>query len=374
MSKEKILQRIEERLGVCNIQKMLANLPPKDFQSLLLYIYEQRACKETVATILQRSAVNRFIKPSAVSQRKLVNFDQVAYGILSDDYEAIELSPVMPFGLNAVLAGTNQKNIASTVRGVEVIADPTTALSIECAKRRTELIKLGLNDIVRLATSQRVLRLQCFDDIPGFRPHFKIFALACSGTTKERWQFVIEVLHEHLVYYFSLFEALTSDGYSFHDVTVFISDIRITEALIEYFHLDRVTLGRETQSVDFCPFSERECELPAVTAAVSILNEHMLSRYKIRYFIAELKHLEVMLASLRDRFPTVHFCFDLHRIAGIGYYQDVCFKIIATNRHSDVYPLVDGGTTNWTGQLLQSKAEQFFISGIGTEITCQRFR
>lgn len=319
---------------------------------------------------------NRFVFPASISQRSLVRFDYLAYDVLPNDFEGIELSPVAPLGVNSVLADTDQKNVMAAIRNVEVAADPTTLLAIECAKRRQELLNLGLGveTDVKVATSLRTLRTQDFADIPGFKPHFKIFALA-TGWEDELGPLVeIETIAEHVEFYLELLERLPEYGYWFGDVTVYLSDIRITEALIKQCNLDRKKLGRETQNSGFDPFEEAGVNLPTNVLGLDGITIEQAGSSRISNCLRVLENLGGQVIS---RLALVHrdtkFLYDLKRLAGIGYYRDFCFKITATNREGQTFPLVDGGTTHWTSLLLHSKKERMVASGIGTEIVCQNF-
>jgi hypothetical protein len=64
----------------------------------------------------------------------------------------------------------------TTVRGSEVLADPTTALALEAATRRA-----SGEDAVRRCAVSRVLRMQPLPDVPGFTRHFTLFALVSAG-------------------------------------------------------------------------------------------------------------------------------------------------------------------------------------------------
>jgi|GEM_PF-7063181 len=57
----------------------------------------------------------------------------------------------------------------------------------------------------------------------------------------------------------------------------------------------------------------------------------------------------------------------------MSYYQNGCFKISAQNSNGQIYPLVDGGFTDWTQQLVSSKKERLLVSGVGTELLCSNF-
>jgi hypothetical protein len=377
MDKDIIIARISARLGSDNIIDRLASIPTKDLNSLMIFLYEQRAGSLSVTDILKQSSESRFVKPADIPQRVLVFFDQLAYDLLPSEFEGIELSPLAPLGINSVLAGTDQKNVMAAIRNVEVVADPTTSLALECSKRRRELLKLGLGREVdvKLATSIRNVRVQIFTDIPGFKAHFRIFALATAGEEEHDSSFSISALGEHLWYYLSLFDRLSEHGYGFEDVTVSLSDIRITETLIKEHNLNRKWLGRKTQNNGFNYLEETGVRVPAFVSRVDELPPEEMRAHKIGYYVEGLKSVDdAVLEGLRTVFPTVNFRFDLKRLAGIGYYTDLCFKITAMDQRGESYPLVDGGTAGWTAQLLRSKKERLVVSGIGTEIVCQNFQ
>jgi hypothetical protein len=63
---------------------------------------------------------------------------------------------------------------------------------------------------------------------------------------------------------------------------------------------------------------------------------------------------------------TADIVTDRDRVAGRGYYRDVCFKV---NALVDGVPteIGDGGFTDWTARLLASKKERLLISGYGLD-------
>ena len=57
---------------------------------------------------------------------------------------------------------------------------------------------------------------------------------------------------------------------------------------------------------------------------------------------------------------------DRDRVAGHGYYRDVCFKVNALVNDMPA-EIDDGGFTDWTARLLASKKERLLISGYGLD-------
>lgn len=66
-------------------------------------------------------------------------------------------------GLLAHVAPTSQNRVVSTVRGTEVVSDPTNVMARECARR----LLRDHERPVRLVTCQRVVRAQLVPDRPG---------------------------------------------------------------------------------------------------------------------------------------------------------------------------------------------------------------
>ena len=117
----------------------LEELPASDLRSLLLHVTRRRAAGLEPAGVLQARRDDATLAPVAVDGRAL----QLA-GLLAIDaapgFEPVTLSPVAPAGVNTVLGGLDQNLSLATVRGGEVLADPTTSLALEvgpaAARRR----------------------------------------------------------------------------------------------------------------------------------------------------------------------------------------------------------------------------------------------
>ena len=90
------------------------------------------------------------------------------------------------------MGAVDQNRIVSTVRSTEVVSDPTNVLAIEAAVRRRSRI-----DQVHLASCQRVLRAQRFDD-PDAYTHFLLFALVSSARDSGSARTEAQLLIMHL--------------------------------------------------------------------------------------------------------------------------------------------------------------------------------
>ena len=95
----KIIERIEQETGMSGLVSLLSErLEPTDLQSLLLEVYRQRASKRKPSDVLAEYETNRFVRPSALSPARLLEWEQLLLSELPEEVEALELSPVCLLG------------------------------------------------------------------------------------------------------------------------------------------------------------------------------------------------------------------------------------------------------------------------------------
>ncbi|OGG48893.1 hypothetical protein A2678_02365 [Candidatus Kaiserbacteria bacterium RIFCSPHIGHO2_01_FULL_53_31] len=374
--KTDVIEKIITTSGAGHIADSLSDMPGNRLHTLLMEVFARRARKISLLNIKAGYKENRLVSPCTVSQQAFVNADRIAYELLDPRFAGIELSSVIPLGVNAVLAGVNQKNVLGTIRNCEVLADPTTALALECAKERAKLLSGNIRspEVIRLATSARCTRLQRFDDIPGFSPHFKMFALASAGRDTGYRQFEVESLREHIQFYLGYLAALKTAGYAMQQVTVDLSDVRIMRAIVAHHELDSAEIGRAVQIQGSSVFDQYNLHWMRRVRSIDEVTSAFVEKYKINEMTILLSDLEKqVITPLRCTFPWVTFQIDFDRAAGMNYYTNACIKIWATNERGEQYPLVDGGFADWTQKLLQSRKERLFTSGLGTELLLTNF-
>ncbi|HXA65216.1 MAG TPA: hypothetical protein VNV82_08695 [Bryobacteraceae bacterium] len=365
----KIVARIAAEIGIPRLFSALSeDIALSDLQSLLMHVYQSRTAESTESD-LRRSAERGLVASSKVDARTLNQFDRTAFQI-ADEFDAIELAPVGPLGLNHVLGGIDQNNVLTTIRNAEVLGDPTTALALECWRRRKGQTRAG-GEAVRLCCSQRLVRLQPFDE-PGYAPHFRLFALVTSGRDTGSHSFEIQHLGEHIRFYLRLFAALNEQGFSFREPLVEISDTLVVEVLLRE---SRIDLGELRSAVRAHVLggserflSERGVRLPeAIEDPARELPDGSSS-----FRLARLK--TELIDKLRHEFPDARFRFNLARLEGLSYYQGVCLRISPMAPDGNRYPITDGGLTDWTARLLEDRKERLLATGIGSEFACVKFR
>ncbi len=310
----KILARIAAATGVPRLADILAkDLNGSDLQSLLLHVFQQRAGGLREHDLMA-AAERALFAPSRVSARRLNQFDQVAFTV-AEAFEALDLSPVAPLGLNHVLGEIDQNNVLTTMRNAEALGDPTPALALECARRRNELRAGGA---VRFCASARVIRLQPFD-FPGYTPHFRLFALVTAGRDTGSHAFEIEHLREHIRFYLELCRALNGVGFRLTSPLVEVSDAAAVQDLLSAAGGSpeevRATIRAHQPGESEKFLAERGIKLPqAVEDPAKELPgvdvRHRLARVKTDVFDA-----------LAPEFPEARFRFNLARLEGLGYYR-----------------------------------------------------
>jgi hypothetical protein len=174
-------------------QALESGLAPTDLQTLLLAVTRARARVVTPARILERWRHDRFVRPSTGDPRLLAQLEARLWQLLPKQFAGVELSPVTPLGTCSAVAPVDQHRVVSTVRGTEVMSDPTNALAVEAAARRREQ---GVDGRVDLAACHRVLRAQQF--APGYAAHFRLLALASSARDRGSGRTEAHLVIDHI--------------------------------------------------------------------------------------------------------------------------------------------------------------------------------
>jgi hypothetical protein len=192
-----LIERIIRESGVPDLLEVLAErLEPTDLQSILLEVYRRRAHNVTPARLLEQYETNRFVAPSLVDPRRLVEIERRAWEMLPAGYAPIDLAPVCPLGTTAAVATVHQHKVLTTIRNTEVVADTSNLLALEAAVRRR---KQRLEPVL-LAASQRVTRAQVFEGAKSFA-HFRLLALVAAGRDTGSFSFETSRLSEQLSYF-----------------------------------------------------------------------------------------------------------------------------------------------------------------------------
>jgi hypothetical protein len=199
-----LIERIIRESAVPDLLDVLAaRLTPTDLQSILLEVYRRRADNVTPARLLEQYASNRFVAPSPLDPRRVVEFERRAWALLPPAYAPIELAPVCPLGTTAAVATVDQNKVLTTIRNTEVVADTTNVLALEAAVRRRK----QRQEPVLLAASQRVTRTQVFEGAKSFA-HFRLLALVAAGRDTGSFTFESTRLIEQLGYFLNLLRGL----------------------------------------------------------------------------------------------------------------------------------------------------------------------
>jgi hypothetical protein len=186
-------------------------LAASELWSLLLGVAEQRAAQRSPAQVQQQWERDRFVCPAYIDQRTLNQLDSHLLAAASA-FEALELSPLAPLGSCSAIALASQNKIVSTVRGTEVVSDPTNLLALESARR---LRKNGRT--VKFTTNHRCVRAQAVPNHAGYAAHFRLFCITSAGHERKDQAFLVESLSEHIQTHLSALNRLEQHGYGFPD-------------------------------------------------------------------------------------------------------------------------------------------------------------
>ncbi len=305
-----ITSRILREAGSPELLATLAErLAPTDLKSLLLRVYRLRAARMSPREVLQAYALQKLPRPSGVDARLLAELRRLAYTVLPEGFEALELSPVAPLGVVSVLTNLDQNQALATVGACEVCSDPTNVLALECALRRSNAgrQKGGSAPAVSLATTLRCLRPQT-EPAPGVVPHFELLALCSAGSDPGNHAFESGAFLTHIRTYIAFLEATRPLGLRCAKLRVALT--AFSEAAAPWLRagVER-PLRQEGHAVDAEP----------------------------------------------------------ERGQGRNYYGEAAFHVYGTSADGKEHQLADGGLVGWTQVLLGNRKERLLISGLGLE-------
>jgi hypothetical protein len=187
-------------------------LAASELWSLLLGVIEQRAAERSAANVRQQWERDRFVCPAYIDQRTLNQLDGHLLAAASA-FEALELSPLAPLGSCSAIALASQNKIVSTVRGTEVVSDPTNLLALESARR----LRRNAAQTIKLATNHRCVRAQAVPNHPGYAAHFRLFCMTTAGHERKDQALLVESLSEHIQTHLGALNRLEQHGYGFPD-------------------------------------------------------------------------------------------------------------------------------------------------------------
>src|SRR5450631_761746 len=191
---------------------LATGLAASELWSLLLDVSEQRAAQRSAANVQQQWERDRFVCPAYIDQRILNHLDGHLLAAASA-FEALELSPLAPLGSCSSIALASQNKIVSTIRGTEVVSDPTNLLALESARR----LRKNAAQTIRLATNHRCVRAQPVPNQAGYAAHFRLFCMTTAGHERKDQGLLVESLSEHIETQLGALNRLEQHGYGFPD-------------------------------------------------------------------------------------------------------------------------------------------------------------
>jgi hypothetical protein len=210
-------ERVWRQLEAAPRAALEHDLSQADLQTLLLDVASKRAATVTPARLMQRWRQDRYVMPSASDPREVRRTEARLWELLPEEFTGVELSPVTPLGTCTALGPVSQNRVISTIRGSEVVSDPTNVLALEAAWRRREAATAAP---VHLACCQTVLRAQPFD-APGAFQHFRLFALVTSARDRGSAATEAAMLITHLTFWTAALGAIAQGRDATLSYTVF---------------------------------------------------------------------------------------------------------------------------------------------------------
>jgi hypothetical protein len=201
-----LYEKVERRLGFEGLAQRLADAPAADQTAVWLEVARLGAARRSPSTVLSRYLEDTYVRPSTLDLRA-VRALEVALLDVAPSFEAVELSPLAPLGCVSSIALGSQNRVLPAARALEINADPTNNLALECAARR----RAGERGEIRLCTVARLVRTQPLTD-PSFTRHFAIFALVIAARHADGRELARHLVKEHVDVQREVFGLLRSMG------------------------------------------------------------------------------------------------------------------------------------------------------------------
>ena len=197
--------RAERKLGRTDLIESLAQLSTSDWTSIQMATAERRAARRTPSVVLAAWMKDPYVLPVAADARTLRRLE---LAMLEEalSFEAIELSPLAPLGACSTFSIGGQNRVLAAARDLEVLADPTNALALECAARRRSDSRA-----VRLCACTRVVRAQPLVD-PTHTRHFSLLSAVTAERHRDSRAFAEVHLEEHIRLHARLHSLAVDEG------------------------------------------------------------------------------------------------------------------------------------------------------------------
>ncbi len=365
-----LAKQIAQKHGQNDLLELLSKeLSGSQLHTVLLTAIKERIKEQSLTDL---SKISKVTQACNLDGRLLHQVEGMAYQN-AKDYRVVELAPLNPLGTTNQLSGLDQGNILSTIRAFEVASDPTIGLALHCAHLRKS--QEQRKNSLRLCTSQRVVRFPEPTN-PAYTAHFKLFSMVDSGRDRGSFGFELDALKSQLTVYLELLKALGQCGFSHKDIVVELSDTRVVKALALSHGVDSDKIKSMVRASDSDSAARLLAQYQKIWVKAPTNIDDELGQYNLpAHHLLQLKALQKeVMEPLSSIYPGVGFCFNLHRLTGLNYYQGPTLHIKLQNQLNQTFMVADGGFVDWTQRLLTDKKERLLTSAIGIELLCRVFK
>lgn len=365
------------KAGREDLTEFLSSIP---FNSLTPILVETMRSKSEMidATDLLREAEAKkdFFFISDISQKELCRFRQLYFQIMPDYFESVQLPPIAPLGICTALTKLGQNERLATIRKSEVISDSTLALAMQAAILRKQQCKDGrIYQDVSLASFHRLLRLQRFDPEKRWSQHFEILGTITTGRRKGKNSFRNEAIRAHVKMWIDFFNVLNANDYDYQNIQFTFSSVDLMEWIVDRFDISREEVNKNSLKDAFDYFESYDVSLPRKICSIRELRDILCESKETENIYKQLVQFEEdVLEPLRKSAPHVDFRYELDRKLGFGYFNGICFHGYAVNSSGEQFDLIDGGSSDWVGQMLSDKHEVTVTSSFGVEVGIAQFK
>ncbi|MBQ9934364.1 MAG: hypothetical protein IJO70_00775 [Lachnospiraceae bacterium] len=314
--------------------------------------------------------------PSNISQLELTKFRTLFYKIMPSCFDTIQLPPVSPLGLCTSMTKLGQNERLTTIRKSEVVSDSTLYLALYAATlRKKQCDKGDIYQELNLSTFHRLLRLQKFEASRKWSQHFEILGTISTGRRKGKNSFKNEIIYMHINMWISFLKVLNSNGYYYGDIEFLFSFIPLIEWIIDEYGIERNEINRNSLNSNYDFFDSYNIDINKRIDSINELSDVLNQNEEGCKILKLLRIFErEVLIPLKNENPNISFGYEVNRKLGLGYFNGICFHGYARNRNNQRFDLIDGGVSDWVGQMTNDNKEVTVTSSFGVEVGIMQFR
>lgn len=316
--------------------------------------------------IFQDYSRNKLFSPANGNFLKLKRVEDLMIETFQNDYDLMEVSPIVPIWLNRILWWIDSNKSIVTLNNAELLSEITILLALECSRRAKESWVSDIN--INIASVARLIRNQTSEK-DYYLPHFKIF----WWTTVIKWVNTRDKIDERisiiLCGVLKFLKLLQREWLDIQEIEIEFWNSHLLHKIIHekwgYSNpIESVYEYKKTWRNNI--MSDLQLWIPNILNTAAEFWDFWLDKY--------WKIFNEVEKSIIDKMDDpVRFYYNIWRLWWIGHYDGLMFTIFIKDSQWNRYDIMDWWMTDWWERLLADKKVKTVVFAVWTELLANNF-